>query len=86
MAKKSPSLTGLVSTKGAVKPISDMPTRGATPIENSTPTADLEPLNFKVSPEFRKRFRTVALENDLKLNGLLFAALDAFENAQKGKA
>ncbi len=38
-----------------------------------------EPLNFRVSPEFRKRFKLRALESDLKLNELLRQALDAWE-------
>lgn len=45
-------------------------------------TANLEALAFKVSPEFRKRFRQRAVEADLKLNELLFAALDAWEKQQ----
>ena len=42
-------------------------------------TADLEPLAFKVAPVFRKRFRQRAHDADLKLNELLFEALDAWE-------
>ena len=42
-------------------------------------TANLEALAFKVSPAFRKRFRQRAMTADLKLNELLFAALDAWE-------
>jgi len=45
-------------------------------------TANLEALAFKVPPEFRKRFRQRAVEADLKLNELLFAALDAWEEKQ----
>jgi hypothetical protein len=45
-------------------------------------TANTEPLNFKVSAEFRKRFRERALGADLKLNELLFAALAAWEREQ----
>jgi hypothetical protein len=44
-----------------------------------TRTADLKPLAFKVPPAFRKRFRQRAADADLKLNELLFAALDAWE-------
>lgn len=44
-----------------------------------TPTANLQGLAFKVSPAFRKRFKKRAVEADLKLNELLFAALDAWE-------
>jgi hypothetical protein len=42
-------------------------------------TANLEGLSFKVPPEFRRRFRQRAADEDLKLNELLFAAFDAWE-------
>lgn len=42
-------------------------------------TANLEALAFKVPPAFRRRFRERAVAADLKLNELLFAALDAWE-------
>lgn len=42
-------------------------------------TANVIPLNFKVSAEFRKRFCLRALEADLFLNELLVEALDAWE-------
>jgi hypothetical protein len=42
-------------------------------------TENLEALAFKVSPIFRKRFRQRAVAADLKLNELLFEALDAWE-------
>ena len=45
-------------------------------------TANLEGLAFTVSPEFRKRFRQRAAAADLKLNELLFAALDAWEKQE----
>jgi len=44
-----------------------------------TKTANLQALAFKVSPGFRKRFRQRAADSDLKLNELLFEALDAWE-------
>jgi hypothetical protein len=47
--------------------------------EAKTPTANLQALAFKVSPAFRKRFRQRAANADLKLNELLFEALDAWE-------
>lgn len=46
-------------------------------------TENLEALAFKVPPAFRKRFRQRAVDANLKLNELLFAALDAWE-AQQG--
>jgi hypothetical protein len=55
----------------------------ATPAATTrTRTADLKPLAFKVPPAFRKRFRQRAADADLKLNELLFAALDAWEESQ----
>ena len=42
-------------------------------------TENLEALAFKVPPVFRKRFRQRAVTADLKLNELLFEALDAWE-------
>lgn len=50
--------------------------------ESATKTANLEALAFKVPPAFRKRFRQRAVSADLKLNELLFAALDAWEEKQ----
>ena len=43
-------------------------------------TANLQALAFKVSPAFRKRFRQRAANADLKLNELLFEALNAWED------
>jgi hypothetical protein len=42
-------------------------------------TENLEGLAFKVAPAFRKRFKQRAVNADLKLNELLFEALDAWE-------
>ena len=50
--------------------------------EAPTKTANLQALAFKVSPAFRKRFRQRAADADLKLNELLFEALDAWEAAR----
>lgn len=50
----------------------------------SAESADLKGLNFKVPHAFRKRFRKRAMEADLKLNELLFAALEAWEMQQRG--
>ena len=43
-------------------------------------TETLQALAFKVPPAFRKRFRQRAANADLKLNELLFEALDAWED------
>ena len=55
---------------------------GDRPAEAPTKTANLQALAFKVSPAFRKRFRQRAADADLKLNELLFEALDAWEAAR----
>jgi hypothetical protein len=52
----------------------------AVPPAAPKPAAEpVEPLNFKVSSSFRKRFRQNALDANLKLNELLLEALDAWE-------
>jgi hypothetical protein len=56
-----------------------VPPPQAQPAELATKTANLQALAFKVSPGFRKRFRQRAADADLKLNELLFEALDAWE-------
>jgi hypothetical protein len=62
-------------------PVADSQTRsqesGSRP--QAVKTENLEALAFKVSPAFRKRFRQRAVAADLKLNALLFEALDAWE-------
>jgi len=55
------------------------PLAARRPVDPPTKTANLQALAFKVSPAFRKRFRQRAANADLKLNELLFEALDAWE-------
>ena len=45
-------------------------------------TEDLEPLAFKVPPDFAKRFRRRAFDADLYQNELLFEALVAWEKKE----
>jgi len=56
-----------------------------TPPRDETRTENLEALAFKVPPSFRKRFRQCAVEADLKLNELLFEALEAWEERKRRK-
>ena len=65
------------ATKPAAKPSSAKPSAPAEAAKELT--ANLEGLSFKVPPEFRRRFRQRAVDEDLKLNELLFAAFDAWE-------
>jgi hypothetical protein len=78
-------------TSEAAAPMSEASQRVARPVvvpaapppvvqpAEATKTANLQALAFKVSPAFRKRFRQRAADADLKLNELLFEALDAWE-------
>lgn len=60
-------------------PVVPMPPPQVRAVAEATKTANLQALAFKVPPAFRKRFRQRAADADLKLNELLFAALDAWE-------
>lgn len=81
MAKKTaPLSSGLVATKGQAAVGND-----ATPRQPETGDESSAPLNFKVSPEFRRKFRTLAAERDLKLKDLLYQCLDAYEEKHKSR-
>ena len=64
----------VTKTETATKPLPKSLTRHA-----AVKTENLEALAFKVPPVFRKRFKQRAVNADLKLNELLFEALDAWE-------
>lgn len=79
MKKRPPvDLKALTAEQAAPMPEASQRTAPASPVA-SVKTANLEALAFKVPPEFRKRFRQRAVNADLKLNELLFAALAAWE-------
>jgi hypothetical protein len=86
MSKRPPiDLMALTSEQAA--PMPEASQRMALPSAPPPPattvkTANLEALAFKVPPDFRKRFKQRAVAADLKLNELLFAALDAWEEKQ----
>jgi hypothetical protein len=63
-------------------PVTPARTQVAEPL---TRTANLQALAFKVPPAFRRRFRQRAADADLKLNELLFEALDAWEERRGAK-
>jgi hypothetical protein len=82
MSKRPPvDLKALTSEQAAPMPEATQRIAPLPPAAPVTPvkTANLEALAFKVPPDFRKRFRQRAVAADLKLNELLFAALDAWE-------
>jgi hypothetical protein len=88
---KRPPIDLLALTSGHAAPMPESSQRTAQPAVPATTlpktitrqlnvrTENLEALAFKVSPAFRKRFKQRAVNADLKLNELLFAALDAWE-------
>jgi hypothetical protein len=79
MSKRPPvDLKALTAEQAAPMPEAAQRTAPPAPV-GSVKTANLEALAFKVPPDFRKRFRQRAVAADLKLNELLFAALDAWE-------
>ena len=79
MSKRPPvDLKALTAEQAAPMPEALQRTDPLSPV-GSVKTVNLEALAFKVPPEFRKRFRQRAVMADLKLNELLFAALDAWE-------
>lgn len=78
---RKPTLTASLITvrKGEATATAGVPARGADPKpEKSIRT---EPLNFRVSAEFRRRFKIYAAAHDLSLSELLERAFDAFESS-----
>ena len=85
MKKPAPLSPGLVAIKGSAAPVPDMPTRSLVaempdrPAERvSKDEAGLMPLNFRVSAEFRRAFKTYAAAHDLKLNMLLKLSFESY--------
>ncbi|CAI3959897.1 unnamed protein product [Commensalibacter communis] len=81
-SKNKINLDGLVSTKGNSNFTSDMPTRSINQSENNEEKNNM-PLNFRVSSDFRRRFRMFAASHDLKLNELLVLVFDQYEKNNK---
>jgi hypothetical protein len=85
MSSKRPLVDLAALTAEAAVPMAEAQQRAPqiAPANTDAPppvrAQNLEALAFKVSPAFRKRFRKRAVEADLKLNELLFEALDAWE-------
>ena len=94
MRKPAPLAAGVLLKKGQAVPMAGSHSRDeaaavhphppptADEARAKTRTADLEPLGFKVSPEFNQDFRRFAFENGYKLNELLFAAFDSFKKSR----
>jgi hypothetical protein len=66
----------LLATKGSPAAVSGSLQRGQSTTET------LVDLNFKVPPEFRQKFKRLALDAQLKNIQLLMRAVDAWEREQ----
>ncbi len=75
--KAAPLSSNLVAIKGSAAPADDMPARSAA-VPPATEETGLAPLNFRVSAEFRREFKTYAAAHDLKLNKLLALSFQAY--------
>jgi hypothetical protein len=73
--KKSADLSvGLVAVKGSALPAPDTATRAADDEGEGRGT----PLNFRVSPVFRREFKTYAAQHDMKLIELLQTSFEFY--------
>jgi hypothetical protein len=81
--KPTPVSSHLVAIKGSAAPVGDMPTRGGAAPAKEEGTG-LAPLNFRVSAEFRREFKTYAAAHDLKLNKLLALSFQAYRQQRGG--
>lgn len=78
--KTAALLSSLVATKGHVPTTTNAPPRSAAiSVEEAVNNV---PLNFRVSGEFRRRFRMYAAAHDLKLSELLRLAFNEYEQSQ----
>lgn len=81
MAKPAALSSALVARKGAAAPSSGVPARAAeTPAASST--GRTEPLNFRVTADFRRRFKVYAAEHDLSQSDLLERAFEKLAAAE----
>jgi hypothetical protein len=78
MNKAVPLSSSLVAIKGSAAPIDDMPTRSAAATHAEETEETGAPLNFRVSAEFRREFKTCAAAHDLKLNKLLALSFQTY--------
>ena len=91
MSKAAPLARSVTLKKGMAAPASgDTPVaaRALTSTSDLTATSkagDLAQLAFKVPVAFNKEFRQAALDADMKLNELLFAAFSAYKKARDAR-
>lgn len=75
--KNKLNLDGLISTKKNSISTKDVSIPNENQLIQNKDKNDM-PLNFRVSSDFRKRFRVFAASHDLKLNELLVLAFDHY--------
>lgn len=76
VTKKISSLTNaLIAVKGQASKPATVTNKQYSP----EATKAAQPLNFKVPAQFRREFKTIALEDDLKLNELLYRCFEAYK-------
>ena len=79
------AVAALPATTPAARKEEGRGTRPARLKKATPPPSELtESLNFKVTPEFRRRFRQSALAADLQLNQLLYACFETWEKQNQG--
>jgi hypothetical protein len=80
MSKTSAALSSeLVAVKGKAVPANDMPVRAEKVKVSKQAGGGTEPLNFRVSADFRREFKTYAAAHDLKLKELLVCSFEAYK-------
>ena len=68
---------GMQETTSRKTPPQNVSHSAGEPAKRKTPNST--PLNFKVSEDFRREFKTYAAQSNLKLNQLLFDAFAALK-------
>lgn len=76
---KRPAVDLMALTADLAAPMQEAAQRAPMAAKSEPPSARLVSLSFKVPPEFYRRWRKCAVDADLKLNELLFEALNAWE-------
>ena len=88
--KKAPELSsGLLAVKGAAAPASagvELRAPAAEPrsaeVAQAETDSNVDPLNFRVTSEFKRDFKVYAAQHGLKLNELLRRAFYAYRDGQ----
>jgi hypothetical protein len=92
MAKKLKRKASLAQRAARVMPEIARVASAPQPVPVSEPASAAEvatgpgiPLNFRVTADFRRAFRTAAAQHDMRLSELLVASFDAWAERDKGR-